>query len=247
MHNRQPTMRSRELGEGLRRAMEAAGLTGVEAARRLDWSPSRVSRMLSGTRGTTEWTSRCSRRSAACAGGNASGWKSMTPAEAIGSRPWASRRRSRSAPWTRSTVPSVFSGPSASRPSPTAGSTWAKPPSAPGSVQVQDRVHDLAARGFSARPQLADGTTAVRSAATARLSDRWGSASLASIWACAEPRPHLRYRRHVITLLAPAPQVTKARRAVSNTFLDPTHRRVRPGRGSGTLPSALRVSSGVPT
>ena len=54
MHNRQPTMRSRELGEGLRRAMEAAGLTGVEAARRLDWSPSRVSRMLSGTRGTTE-------------------------------------------------------------------------------------------------------------------------------------------------------------------------------------------------
>jgi transcriptional regulator with XRE-family HTH domain len=54
MRDRQPTMRSRELGEGLRRAMEAAGLTGVEAARRLDWSPSRVSRMLSGTRGTTE-------------------------------------------------------------------------------------------------------------------------------------------------------------------------------------------------
>ena len=54
MHNRQPTMRSREIGEGLRRAMETAGLTGVEAARRLDWSPSRVSRMLSGTRGTTE-------------------------------------------------------------------------------------------------------------------------------------------------------------------------------------------------
>ena len=54
MSDREPTMRSRELGEGLRRAMEAAGLTGVEAARRLDWSPSRVSRMLSGTRGTTE-------------------------------------------------------------------------------------------------------------------------------------------------------------------------------------------------
>ncbi len=54
MRDRQPTMRSRELGEGLRRAMEAAGLTGVEAARRLDWSPCRVSRMLSGTRGTTE-------------------------------------------------------------------------------------------------------------------------------------------------------------------------------------------------
>ncbi len=54
MRDREPTMRSRELGEGLRRAMETAGLTGVEAARRLDWSPSRVSRMLSGTRGTTE-------------------------------------------------------------------------------------------------------------------------------------------------------------------------------------------------
>ena len=54
MRNREPTMRSRELGEGLRRAMEAAGLTGVEAARRLSWSPSRVSRMLAGTRGTTE-------------------------------------------------------------------------------------------------------------------------------------------------------------------------------------------------
>ncbi len=54
MRDRQPTMRSRELGEGLRRAMEAAGLTGVDAARRLDWSPSRVSRMLSGTRGTTD-------------------------------------------------------------------------------------------------------------------------------------------------------------------------------------------------
>ncbi|MGH4022304.1 MAG: helix-turn-helix domain-containing protein [Pseudonocardiaceae bacterium] len=54
MRDREPTMRSRELGEGLRRAMEGAGLTGVEAARRLDWSPSRVSRMLSGTRGTTE-------------------------------------------------------------------------------------------------------------------------------------------------------------------------------------------------
>ena len=54
MRGREPTMRSRELGEGLRRAMETAGLSGVEAARRLDWSPSRVSRMLSGTRGTTE-------------------------------------------------------------------------------------------------------------------------------------------------------------------------------------------------
>ena len=54
MRDREPTMRSRELGEGLRRAMEAAGLTGVEAARRLSWSPSWVSRMLSGKRGASE-------------------------------------------------------------------------------------------------------------------------------------------------------------------------------------------------
>ena len=54
MRDREPTMRSRELGEGLRRAMEAAGLTGVQAARRLGWSPSWVSRMLSGKRGASE-------------------------------------------------------------------------------------------------------------------------------------------------------------------------------------------------
>ncbi len=34
--------------------MEAARLTGVEAARRLSWSPSWVSRMLSGKRGASE-------------------------------------------------------------------------------------------------------------------------------------------------------------------------------------------------
>ena len=50
MRDREPTIRSRELGEGLRRAMEHAGLTGKEAAKLLDWSPSWVSRLLSGKR-----------------------------------------------------------------------------------------------------------------------------------------------------------------------------------------------------
>ncbi|SFB36991.1 Helix-turn-helix domain-containing protein [Amycolatopsis marina] len=44
-------MRSRELGEGLRRAMEHAQMTGQDAARALGWSQSRVSRVLSGKRG----------------------------------------------------------------------------------------------------------------------------------------------------------------------------------------------------
>ena len=47
MRDREPTIRSRELGEGLRRAMEHAG---KEAAKLLDWSPSWVSRLLSGKR-----------------------------------------------------------------------------------------------------------------------------------------------------------------------------------------------------
>ena len=54
MHDREPTIRSRELGEGLRRAMEQAGLDQKGAARLLDWSQSRVSRLLSGKRGGTE-------------------------------------------------------------------------------------------------------------------------------------------------------------------------------------------------
>ena len=53
MRDREPTIRSRELGEGLRRAMEHAGLTGKEAAKLLDWSPSWVSRLLSGKRHAT--------------------------------------------------------------------------------------------------------------------------------------------------------------------------------------------------
>lgn len=54
MQDREPTIRSRELGEGLRRAMHGAGLTGKDAARLLGCSPSWVSRLLSGKRGGTE-------------------------------------------------------------------------------------------------------------------------------------------------------------------------------------------------
>jgi transcriptional regulator with XRE-family HTH domain len=51
MHDREPTIRSRELGDGLRKAMEYAGFTASGMARELGWSPSRVSRLLSGRRG----------------------------------------------------------------------------------------------------------------------------------------------------------------------------------------------------
>ncbi|HSL09601.1 MAG TPA: helix-turn-helix transcriptional regulator [Pseudonocardiaceae bacterium] len=54
MRDREPTIRSRELGEGLRRAMEQAGLDQKGAAEKLGWSQSRVSRLLSGKRGGTE-------------------------------------------------------------------------------------------------------------------------------------------------------------------------------------------------
>ncbi|MGH4001157.1 MAG: helix-turn-helix domain-containing protein [Pseudonocardiaceae bacterium] len=50
MQDREPTVRSRELGEGLRRAMQHAGLTGKQVARLLDLSPSWVSRLISGKR-----------------------------------------------------------------------------------------------------------------------------------------------------------------------------------------------------
>ncbi|MGH3810086.1 MAG: helix-turn-helix domain-containing protein [Pseudonocardiaceae bacterium] len=50
----EPTVRSRELSEGLRRVLEQAGLTGEQAAYLLDCSPSRVSRLLSGKRGGSE-------------------------------------------------------------------------------------------------------------------------------------------------------------------------------------------------
>ncbi|MGH3770421.1 MAG: helix-turn-helix domain-containing protein [Pseudonocardiaceae bacterium] len=51
MRDREPTIRSRELCEGLRRAMEGAELNGKEAARVLGWSESGVSRLLPGKRG----------------------------------------------------------------------------------------------------------------------------------------------------------------------------------------------------
>ncbi|HEU5474535.1 MAG TPA: helix-turn-helix transcriptional regulator [Actinophytocola sp.] len=50
----QATVRSRELGEGLRLAMEKAGFSGRDAARRLGWSDSKVSRLLTGLRAGTE-------------------------------------------------------------------------------------------------------------------------------------------------------------------------------------------------
>ncbi|MGB7796552.1 MAG: helix-turn-helix transcriptional regulator [Pseudonocardiaceae bacterium] len=53
MQDREPTIRSRELGEGLRRAMQNAGLTGKDVARLLDLSPSWVSRLISGKRNIT--------------------------------------------------------------------------------------------------------------------------------------------------------------------------------------------------
>lgn len=54
MRDREPTIRSRELGEGLRRAMRQAGLSGTQAGHLLGWSTSRVSRLLSGKRGGSE-------------------------------------------------------------------------------------------------------------------------------------------------------------------------------------------------
>ncbi|MGI9002753.1 MAG: helix-turn-helix domain-containing protein [Pseudonocardia sp.] len=53
MKDREPTIRSRELGDGLRQAMEGAGLKGNQVARLLDLSPSLISRLLSGQRHPT--------------------------------------------------------------------------------------------------------------------------------------------------------------------------------------------------
>ncbi|GLZ39765.1 helix-turn-helix transcriptional regulator [Actinokineospora sp. NBRC 105648] len=54
MDYREPTIRSRELGEGLRLAMVGAGINGKQMAARLGWSTSKVSRMFVGNRGVTE-------------------------------------------------------------------------------------------------------------------------------------------------------------------------------------------------
>ena len=53
MDDHEPTIRSRELGEGLRRAMQYAGLNGKQVAHQIDLSQSWVSRMLSGKRNAT--------------------------------------------------------------------------------------------------------------------------------------------------------------------------------------------------
>ena len=54
MPHRDPTIRSRELGEGLRQAMQDAGLNGKQAAQLLDVTPSYVSMLLAGKRGASE-------------------------------------------------------------------------------------------------------------------------------------------------------------------------------------------------
>ncbi|HET9255935.1 MAG TPA: helix-turn-helix transcriptional regulator [Pseudonocardiaceae bacterium] len=53
MGDREATVRSRELGEGLRRALERAGLTSRQAAHQLGMSPSWLSRLLTGKRNAT--------------------------------------------------------------------------------------------------------------------------------------------------------------------------------------------------
>ncbi|MGH3718486.1 MAG: helix-turn-helix domain-containing protein [Pseudonocardiaceae bacterium] len=53
MQDREPTIRSRELGEGLRTAMERAGLTGKQVADQLGLSQSWISRLLAGKRKAT--------------------------------------------------------------------------------------------------------------------------------------------------------------------------------------------------
>ena len=50
MDDDEPTVRSRELGLALHRAMQVAGINQSTLAYKLEWTPSRVSRMLSGKR-----------------------------------------------------------------------------------------------------------------------------------------------------------------------------------------------------
>ncbi len=54
MPKQDTTIRSRELGEGLRAAMERAGLNGKQIARELGWSESLVSMILNGKRNARE-------------------------------------------------------------------------------------------------------------------------------------------------------------------------------------------------
>ncbi|MEO7196183.1 MAG: helix-turn-helix transcriptional regulator [Pseudonocardiaceae bacterium] len=54
MEDQEPTIRGRELGEGLARALKDAKLKQTDASRKLRWSQGRVSRLLSGKRGGSE-------------------------------------------------------------------------------------------------------------------------------------------------------------------------------------------------
>ncbi|RZS34481.1 helix-turn-helix protein [Herbihabitans rhizosphaerae] len=54
MGDRESTVRMRELGLALRRALERAGLESKAVARELGWSPSKVSHVLRATRGVSE-------------------------------------------------------------------------------------------------------------------------------------------------------------------------------------------------
>ncbi|GAA1988975.1 helix-turn-helix transcriptional regulator [Amycolatopsis minnesotensis] len=54
MDDREPTIRRRELGDGLRAAMQGADFTGKQLAHKLKWSEGRVSRLLNGKRGGSE-------------------------------------------------------------------------------------------------------------------------------------------------------------------------------------------------
>jgi hypothetical protein len=54
MADSRSTIRSRELGDALRQAMERAGLNGKQTAKMLGWSESRVSRVINGTLGVNE-------------------------------------------------------------------------------------------------------------------------------------------------------------------------------------------------
>lgn len=54
MRQQAPTVRARELGLALRRAVEAAGMRGNELARRLDFSPTKISNLYAGRRTASE-------------------------------------------------------------------------------------------------------------------------------------------------------------------------------------------------
>lgn len=54
MHDNEPTVRSRELGTILTKAMQRKGLNARQLARELCWDPSRMSRLLTGKRGVKD-------------------------------------------------------------------------------------------------------------------------------------------------------------------------------------------------